>query len=380
MQTLYRFKGSTETLYGLSTIDDRNIGDVYKCDEDLNNYCWNGIEWINLGQDTDFSNISDKIDIFEKQIEENGIIVSPTEPTGLDRKKVWMQNNEIDNKIYVKNDNDVYETFMKEDVTEGIQISNNTRNHTNQYLKIFSVDMQNENYKANSVLFKLSCVQGGLFDIVCNLQIHREDTDKGITGVELKVINRVCDTIDLCNNLVAVLENDNIVSLYMKITSSTNTPKIKILSYQKYKNEELTIYSEQYLDSLPSGTQYKIIYNDDIYYNKGDEINFNGYLIHGNVTGDAKVLQLMMYTPKSLKYITSINFTDLNMVLRGINGYLEGNASGVQISGNSNYTISNIKKVSDNAIYFDVARKTAFSVTNNTPVMTLTISGKVTLN
>lgn len=88
----------------------------------------------------------------------------------------------------------------------------------------------------------------------------------------------------------------------------------------------------------------------------------------------------MMYTPKSLKYITNISFTDLNMVLRGINGYLEGNATGIQISGNSNYTISNIKKLSDNAIYFDVARKTAFSVTNNTPVMTLTISGKVTLN
>lgn len=341
------------------------------------------IEFKNLpNTDTPISdeNLNTMQDNIENEINDSSVIVTPTEPTGLNRKKVWMQKNEANNKIYVKNDNDEYEEFMKEDNTEGIQISNNTRNHTNQYLKIFSVDMQNENYKANSVLFKLSCVQGGLFDIVCNLQIHREDADKGITGVELKVINRVCDTIDLCNNLVAVLENDNIVSLYMKITSSTNTPKIKILSYQKYENEELTIYSEQYLDSLPSGTQYKIIYNDDIYYNKGDEINFNGYLIYGDVTGDAKVLQLMMYTHKSLKYITSINFTDLNMVLRGINGYLEGNASGVQISGNSNYTISNIKKISDNAIYFDVARKTAFSVTNNTPVMTLTISGKVTLN
>lgn len=232
------FISSVQTYEELEQIENAENGNIYGVIDKNKNYIWNGIEWM------EYSNIIGDGD--------DNVIVTPTEPTGIDRKKVWMQNNEIDNKIYVKNDNDVYETFMKEDVTEGIQISNNTRNHTNQYLKIFSVDMQNENYKANSVLFKLSCVQGGQFDILYNLQIYRETASNGITRVELKEINKMYNTINLSENLVAILEkNNNMVSLYMKITSATNTPKIKILSYQKHKTEELTIYSEQYLDTLP---------------------------------------------------------------------------------------------------------------------------------
>ncbi len=47
-------------------------------------------------------------------IEQEGIIVSPTEPTE-NRRKVWMQNVDGDKKIHVLNDNDVYEEFMKKE-------------------------------------------------------------------------------------------------------------------------------------------------------------------------------------------------------------------------------------------------------------------------
>lgn len=185
-------------------------------------------------------------------INDSSVVVGPTEPTENNRKKVWMQNNEVDNKIYVKNDNDVYEEFIKQENIEGIDVSSNTINHTNQYLKILSVNMQNENWKANSILFKLSCTQSGNFDVVCNLYIRREDTNKGITKVELKEINKIHDTINVSENFVAILENKNTVSLYMKVVENANSPKIKILSYQKHKTEELTIYSEQYSSDLPS--------------------------------------------------------------------------------------------------------------------------------
>ena len=48
-------------------------------------------------------------------INNTSIVVSPTEPTGKNRKKVWMQNTDTDKKIYIKNSNDVYEEFMKKD-------------------------------------------------------------------------------------------------------------------------------------------------------------------------------------------------------------------------------------------------------------------------
>lgn len=41
----------------------------------------------------------------------DSVIVSPTEPTGNDRRKVWFNKDE--NSIYVRNSNGVYEEFIK---------------------------------------------------------------------------------------------------------------------------------------------------------------------------------------------------------------------------------------------------------------------------
>ncbi|MCI8362286.1 MAG: hypothetical protein HFJ41_04010 [Clostridia bacterium] len=104
MQTLYRFKGTVNTVNDLSVIEDRNIGDTYKCKENSNTYIWNGTDWINAGQDVDYSEILEQIDTYQEEvntqinevntqltnIEQEGIIVSPTEPMA-DRRKVWIQ-------------------------------------------------------------------------------------------------------------------------------------------------------------------------------------------------------------------------------------------------------------------------------------------------
>lgn len=55
LQTLYRFKGNVETLTELNSKTDNNVGDVWKCLEDSNNYCWNKQEWVNIGTDMDLS-------------------------------------------------------------------------------------------------------------------------------------------------------------------------------------------------------------------------------------------------------------------------------------------------------------------------------------
>ena len=55
LQTLYRFKGNVATLVELNSKTDNNVGDVWKCLEDSNNYCWNNQEWVNIGTDIDLS-------------------------------------------------------------------------------------------------------------------------------------------------------------------------------------------------------------------------------------------------------------------------------------------------------------------------------------
>lgn len=72
MQTLYRFKGTIEKYDDLSIIDTRNVGDTYKCQEDLNNYIWNGFEWINLGNEINYDAVIENINKYQN--ETKGII------------------------------------------------------------------------------------------------------------------------------------------------------------------------------------------------------------------------------------------------------------------------------------------------------------------
>lgn len=52
----YIFKGSVNNLEELSSINVRQIGDVYNIREDGMNYAWTGSEWDNLGGLTNFPN------------------------------------------------------------------------------------------------------------------------------------------------------------------------------------------------------------------------------------------------------------------------------------------------------------------------------------
>ena len=62
MQKLYNFKGTVDEFDDLSAIENPNTGDVYNCKTDLNNYVWNGTEWISIGQDSDFSELLESLE------------------------------------------------------------------------------------------------------------------------------------------------------------------------------------------------------------------------------------------------------------------------------------------------------------------------------
>lgn len=150
-----------------------------------------------------------------------------------------------------------------DDTVLGVKISENTNGHMNQYLKLFTLSFESETYKANSVLFKLSSVQDRSLDMLCNLLVNKSSQENGIANVSLKIVEQTGVT-DNVNNLIAVRETSNTISVYLKIISNSVTPELKIISYMKYATETLTISSEQYVDSLPSGTQYQAFSDDQI--------------------------------------------------------------------------------------------------------------------
>ena len=53
------------------------------------------------------------------QIQDNLVVVSETEPAGDNREKVWIQKTDTDKKMFIKNDNDVYEEFISKDISVG---------------------------------------------------------------------------------------------------------------------------------------------------------------------------------------------------------------------------------------------------------------------
>lgn len=136
---------------------------------------------------------------------------------------------------------------------------------------------------------------------------------------------------------------------------------------------------------IPLGKQIKNLKNnieekiqDTIYYKNGDVLKIpTGAIMAGNLTSDAKTLQFTYIAQKSFKNIKKVTINDCKLVLRGINGYLDGNGGGVQLKDTSDYSIS--AKAEENVINFTCNHTTPFSITNNTPVIIYPISLKITL-
>ena len=48
LQRLYKFKGSVSTYNDLSNKVENTVGDVYNVLDTNNNYCWDGLQWVEL--------------------------------------------------------------------------------------------------------------------------------------------------------------------------------------------------------------------------------------------------------------------------------------------------------------------------------------------
>ena len=63
MQKIYKYCGSVESLDDLSTISEKQIGNVYNVTDINIDYCWNGSEWTELGNTVDLSEYPTKKEI-----------------------------------------------------------------------------------------------------------------------------------------------------------------------------------------------------------------------------------------------------------------------------------------------------------------------------
>ncbi len=115
------FKGAVQTLADLQTLTNIKSGYIYRVDNENKNYIYNGTEWVVYSDNIDLSKYQEEVNTQINEvntqltnIEQEGIIVSPTEPIE-NRRKVWMQEAEGQQKIHILNDNNIYEKFMKKE-------------------------------------------------------------------------------------------------------------------------------------------------------------------------------------------------------------------------------------------------------------------------
>lgn len=85
MQRLYKYKGSLDTYSQLETKIDNIVGDVWNILEDNNNYCWDGIQWVELGINIDLgeyatnNSVDEEINNINKDFSIHRYILTTTE-------------------------------------------------------------------------------------------------------------------------------------------------------------------------------------------------------------------------------------------------------------------------------------------------------------
>lgn len=129
------------------------------------------------------------------------------------------------------------------------------------------------------------------------------------------------------------------------------------------------------------GNWKRLLTNEETYYQAGDTVTVKaGVICPGDITGGTRDLRFQIPVDKKLTNITTINFTSLNIVIRGINGYLADSSSGLQIVNNSDFSFLRKEVTSEHTILVDIQKTAAISTTNNTPITVYINSCTMTLS
>lgn len=220
--------------------------------------------------------------------------------------------------------------------------------------------------------------QNAYIDLIC--QTATTSNNPGYFGCNAE-LHPFLSGFTLKNTQIKVIANSN---TNYDVWFYTNKTNFCFLNYIAYKSDLVTVTEKFELsDTEPTGTQCNLDYSmvdDEMYYKSGETISVKtGKICFGDITGGATHLRFELTLDKKLTNISSITFTNLQIIVRGVSGYVIGSA-GVQIIENEEYNITSTAITSDNTIFIDIAKSTAVSTTNNTPIVVYINSCTLTLN
>lgn len=130
--------------------------------------------------------------------------------------------------------------------------------------------------------------------------------------------------------------------------------------------------------------QFKEDIESEFYYKKGETVELilnDGVMLGGGLTTSKTEIFLTMFTPKSLKNISSITVNTLKANIRGTAGYTTESyvSGGFDFASDSDYTITATKS-NENSIYIIILKSSAMNGTNNTVVNAMIFSLNVTFS
>lgn len=274
--------------------------------------------------------------------EEDKVIVSATEPTGVNRKKVWFKKGKnlikeiILDSSYNENETSILYNQPNFARTDFIQIEHNV-----DY--IFSHSLGTGN--GYIIMFDKN------FDYIGGINHETITTKFNITNVNVKYIMIVIWSTTINTDTNIMLEQNTVAT-----------------TYEAYVEPEIYI--------LNSNNVYERFYSEDqFFYRAGENIYIPaGYIAPGYITGSAKDIKFNIELNKNANKLNSVSCSRLIANIRHVGG-------GYVVAGDTDFAtyISSINVFNDKYVGIVLSNPNGWGITNNTPVL-IQLSGQTIIS
>lgn len=183
---------------------------------------------------------------------------------------------------------------------------------------------------------------------------------KSITSIEKTGTSGLIDTY-------TITYNDNTTSTFTvtngkdgELTSNDIVNDLLSTDADKVLSAQQGYVLKQYIDQI----------NEAYYFQHNETLGLTSeYTFAGMITTNSTEINFDIFTPKKLDYINSVQFNNMTLSIRSIDGY---------VGGQSNYNFTNYATVSilpnKEGVHITLTNSNGWGVTNNTPV-SVTIGG-----
>ena len=291
----------------------------------------------------------------------DNLIVSSAEPTGINRKKVWMQKGK---NWFNKNDLKITNAWQ---VTYTIDENKDINIKVSQTGGVCFVGTNSTYLKAGTYTFSATTT-GQLSEIRV---YNAKDNSQILTNSS--------------NSFTLTLEEDAMIYFQFYVFSTSLSNSLKVSEIQIEQGTGKTSY-EAYIEPKiyvlnNNGVYEELMKKEDIsnelYYKSGDKfITSYGTYYGGTLTGSLKTISFTIPFPKSTKNIKNITINSIKITVRDVKGqYLLNGVT--KDTFNGNFTI---EKRTDYLYTIYLNSNTAFESINNTPVAVALDSINLTFN